>query len=218
MTKVIDFVLWGSAGHAKVLAEIIALKGARVIALFDNNEVEPALPGVPLFKGVDGFHGWVKAQGENISRIAAMIAIGGARGSDRQSIQKMFRQYGFKLPVLCHPAAVVSQTARLGDGTQILALANVAAEVHLGEVCIVNHHASIDHECKIGNGVHIGPGATLCGCVTVGDNAFIGAGATVLPRLSIGAGSIIGAGAVVTRNVPPDTIVVGNPAKPINSN
>ena len=44
-------------------------------------------------------------------------------------------------------------------------------------------------------------------------NASIGANATILPGLMIGERAMVGAGAVVTRNVPPDTIVTGNPAR-----
>jgi acetyltransferase-like isoleucine patch superfamily enzyme len=86
----------------------------------------------------------------------------------------------------------------------------------LGEACIVNSNASVDHECQIGNGVHIAPGATLCGRVTVGDTSFIGAGSVILPRVKIGKNSIVGAGSIVTKNVPPGLTVAGNPAKFIN--
>lgn len=209
------FVLWGSAGHAKVLSEIIRGKGGRILALFDNQDVPSALPHVPVFQGKAGFFSWLDSQ-DNLGSIAGLVAIGGSRGYDRLVIQTMFRERGLHIPVLIHPAAIVSASAELGAGSQILAMANVSAESRLGNACIINHRASVDHECVLGDGVHIAPGATLCGCITVGDNAFIGAGAVVLPRLSIGANAVIGAGAVVTRDVPESTVVVGNPARIIS--
>lgn len=51
------------------------------------------------------------------------------------------------------------------------------------------------------------------GGARVGKGARIGAGCTILPGVSIGAGSLIGAGSVVTRDVPPGSVVAGNPAK-----
>jgi maltose O-acetyltransferase len=53
--------------------------------------------------------------------------------------------------------------------------------------------------------------------ITVGDDVWIGAGAIVLPGISIGPRSVVGAGAVVTRDVPADTLVAGNPARPLRT-
>lgn len=53
--------------------------------------------------------------------------------------------------------------------------------------------------------------------ITVGDNAWIGGGAILLPGVTVGENSIVGAGAVVTKDVPPNTVVVGNPARVVRS-
>lgn len=51
----------------------------------------------------------------------------------------------------------------------------------------------------------------------IGKNAKIGANATILPGVKIGENALVGAGSVVTKDVPPDAVVVGNPAKVIKS-
>jgi len=51
--------------------------------------------------------------------------------------------------------------------------------------------------------------------ITIGDNCWIGAGVTICPGVTIGSGCVIGAGSVVTRDIPDNTIAVGNPCKPL---
>ena len=154
------YVLWGAAGHAKVLAEAINLVGGRVIALFDNQERDSPLVNISVFKGPGGFEHWLAEQGD-VSGISGLAAIGGGRGRDRMQIHEMFRDCGLRVPEVVHPRAHISLTASVGSGTQIFALANLGAGVSLGSSCIVNHGASIDHECVIGDATHVAPGATL---------------------------------------------------------
>lgn len=59
------------------------------------------------------------------------------------------------------------------------------------------------------------PNIDVFGKITIKSNVFIGLNAIVLPGVEIGQNSVIGAGAVVTKNVPPETIVAGIPAKEI---
>lgn len=206
------YVIWGCSGHAKVLASLIKEQGGLVIAFFDNKEVPSVLPEVPVYRGEAGFAQWLK-EAQNPKSVNGLVAIGGHGGSDRIKIQNVFRNAGLKLDSIVHPHASVCSTAILGEGVQVLAQAVVAAESRLGEACIVNHKASVDHECILGNGVHVAPGATICGCVTLLDNVLVGAGAVILPRLTVGANSIVGAGAVVTTDVPPNSVVLGVPAR-----
>lgn len=206
-----QFACWGAAGHAKVLAELIANNGGCVTALFDSAEKPSFLPGVEVHVGVEGFHHWLQHRSP-FDAVCGVVAIGRC-GPDRMTILRLFQSNGVKTPAVIHPSACLSPNSRIGQGSQVLALALVAAEVVIGEACIVNHRASIDHECTLEEGVHVAPGATLCGRVHVGKNVFVGAGAVVLPRLRIGDHATIGAGAIVTRDVPAGATVVGNPAR-----
>lgn len=207
------YLLWGSSGHAKVLADLLGARGDQVAMFVDADPAaRPAADGVPIIHGSESFHAWVETLPDRENwRVA--VAIGGGRGIERVALLRMVAQAGIRAGTLIHPAATVSPKARLDEGCQVLAGAIFAAAASAGEGTIVNHGAQVDHECVIGAGVHLAPRATLCGCVEVGDFAFIGASATVLPRLKIGRGAVIGAGAVVTKDVPAWSTVAGNPAR-----
>ncbi len=217
MNRLRCYVLWGSSGHAKVLASTIALLDGCVIALFDNDpNVSSSLKNVPLYIGADGFKEWSKRQ-NNLNDIIGLAAIGGARGRDRLAIQNLFETYGLLIQSVIHPTASICNTVSIGKGNQILAYSIIAADTKTGDNCIINHKALVDHECILGNGVHLAPASTLCGCVTVGDNVMIGANAVVLPRITIGNNTIVGAGSVVTHDLKDGVVAFGNPARIIRT-
>jgi serine acetyltransferase len=71
----------------------------------------------------------------------------------------------------------------------------------------------VEHECELGEAVHVAPGACLAGRVRVGAYAFIGIGAQVIQCLAVGEGATVGAGAVVIADVPDGATAVGVPAR-----
>jgi acetyltransferase-like isoleucine patch superfamily enzyme len=89
----------------------------------------------------------------------------------------------------------------------------INAGAQIGKNCIVNTAAIVEHECRVGDHVHLSPGVLLGGGVTVHSFAHVGIGAIALPGTEIGEGAIIGAGAVVVDSVPSGATVVGIPAR-----
>mgnify|MGYP006235091427 FL=1 len=73
------------------------------------------------------------------------------------------------------------------------------------------------HNCLIEDYVTIAPSVSLMGNVKIGKHAYIGAGAVIKQGVQIGPRSTVGMGSVVVKDVPEDTIVYGNPAKPKNT-
>lgn len=115
------------------------------------------------------------------------------------------------------PARVLAQFTRFLTGVEIHPGATI------GRRFFIDHGMGIviGETAEIGDGVMLYHGVTLGGQVltqtkrhpTIGDNVTIGAGAKVLGPITIGCGSAIGANAVVTKDVPPNHIAVGIPAK-----
>ncbi len=205
-------IVWGVTGQAKVVNQLLISSGCNTLCLCDRDpRVQSPLNGVPIWHTEDAFLGWLGSRStENLGFVAA---IGGFHGDVRLTVHEYFATKGIDPIPLVHPSSWVDPTAFMGPGHQILAMAAIGVSSRLGRQCIVNTNATIDHDCHVGDGVHIMPGATIAGEVAVGDLAVVGSNATVLPHLTIGTAAIVGAGAVVTRDVLPGTTVVGVPAR-----
>ena len=205
-------IVWGASGQSLVLEEILR-KDFEIVVLFDNKIMTTPFDNIPLLMGYDGFEKWKEIYLNEIKQIHFIVAIGGNKGNDRIQIHEFLKSNGL-IPVnAIHPSAFIAYNAEISEGTQILANSSICVKVKLGKSVIINTAASVDHEGVIDQGVHIGPGAKLAGCVKVNTNTFIGTGCIVLPRIEIGKNCIIGAGSVVTRNIPDNVIAYGNPCK-----
>lgn len=203
---------WGATGQAKVLHEFIGDFEYRLTWLFDNNlEILKKVKNIPVLGGWKFFIKWVKQV--DPKNIGFLIAIGGDRGKVRLELQNKIREFGFHPLTVWHKSSYISKSVIIGEGSQILARATVCIDVTIGRACIVNTSAQIDHECELDDGVHVMPGAILTGCIKVGKFATIGSGAIIFPRINIGEGAIIGAGTVITKDVPPYSVIVGNPGR-----
>jgi UDP-2-acetamido-3-amino-2,3-dideoxy-glucuronate N-acetyltransferase len=121
---------------------------------------------------------------------------------------------------------VIIEGAIIGDDCNICAHVLIEGDVTIGNRVTIKSGVQLWNGMKVGNDVFIGPNATFtndkypisknkefdCLQTIIQDHAIIGAGAVILPGITIGERAIVGAGSVVTRDVPPGTTVIGNPA------
>jgi sugar O-acyltransferase (sialic acid O-acetyltransferase NeuD family) len=114
---------------------------------------------------------------------------------------------------LLHPTSSIDTTVSIKPGSTVNRLVAIGALVSIGSHVHVNRHASIGHHTSITDLVTVGPGVTIASKVTLDPGAFVGAGAVILPGIHVGKNAVVGAGAVVTKDVDPNTVVVGNPAR-----
>lgn len=127
----------------------------------------------------------------------------------------------------------------IGDETKLGTFVEIQKNARVGRRCKISSHTFVCEGVTIEDNVFVGHGVVFINDIypratapdgelqtekdwrveptLVKRGASIGSGATILAKLTIGENAIVGAGSVVTRDVPPDTIVAGNPARVLRS-
>ena len=206
-------IIWGAGGHGKVVLDIARATGLFCeIAFVDDSDsaLGERLGDCDILPSLEGFEA-LKARGHS----CFVVAIGENRVRERCFQEG--RDRGFDPAALIHPGAVVSTSARIGEGTVVMPRVVVNADAVIGCNCILNTGAIVEHDCNIGNHTHLAPGVVLGGGVTVEPYSLLGIGTIALPGTKIGAGAVVGAGAVILDSVPPGATSVGVPAKVLSS-
>ncbi|EJV69993.1 acetyltransferase [Bacillus mycoides] len=201
----------GDGGHSKVVKDIILSNTQyEIVGYLDDKYIE-----IILVNGI--YFGPISAIGEMINKfqkVKVVIAVG--NNKMRSLIFRRLNLYDCSFATLIHKTAVVSPTARLGNGTVVMPYAVINADTIVGEHVIINTGVVIEHDNQIGRFAHVSPHSTLAGSVSIEEGVHVGVAAALIPGVHVGEWATIGAGAVVINDIPPKYTVVGIPARVIN--
>ncbi len=198
----------GAGGHGRVILDAVRSAGGRVLGFLDDS---PLMRGREV-SGARVLGGLELAQSLARDEGAAFI-VGIGDNIVRGRVIRRLLEWGLPLTSAIHARAVVAPDVVVGLGVVVMPGAVVNTGSSLGMGAVVNTSASLDHDNELMEGAHAMPGATLAGAVIVGRYATVGSGAVVLPGVRIGDNAHVGAGAVARKDVMPDTVVVGVPAR-----
>ena len=204
-----EIVVIGGGGHAKVLISLLKKLGWEVLGYTDGQDRGFVL-GIP-YLGDDRVLAGVLSTHQHCS---AVIGLGKVDASAaRAQLQRDIRALGYDYPVVVSSRAVVNEGVVLGVGTVVLDGAVVNSGTVAGGLCILNTNSTVEHDCRLGDNVHVAPGATVSGGVTIGDDCMIGAGSTIIQGVTVCPSCLIGAGSTVIKDLDIAGVYVGNPAR-----
>ncbi len=192
-------ILVGGGGHARVLADSLILQENKILGFVDPKQKEMRVAGrwIP-YLGTDKI-----LLDKKLPQKAFLVNGVGSVGNPkiRKQIFERFKAAGYSFSAVIHPSAILARDVQRGEGVQVMAGAVVQAGTHLGNNCIINTRASVDHDCRIGDHVHIAPGAILCGGVKISEGSHVGCGAVIIQGVTVGRHLLIPANTLVKRPV-----------------
>lgn len=176
----------GAGGHSKVIIELAHELGHEIKGIYesDASKIDQEILGYTI-----------KDQAELKDINLRVLAIG------NNKVRKKLDSTNHKYAVLIHPKAMVSKSAKLGEGSVVFNGATIQSSTVIGKHVIVNTGSKIDHDCKVFDYCHIAPGVTICGDVTIKESNFIGAASTIVPQITIEEENMIAAGSTVNKDI-----------------
>lgn len=199
--KATNTFILGGGGHAKMCIEILEANNTmNVVGILDSIlPIGSEVLGIPVV-GDDSDGNLLE-----LRRLGVTHSVNGVgmvkKHKKRCKVNQRLLDFGFLIPTIIHPTAIVEKSCSLSWGCQIMAGAILGSDSKIGDCCIINSGAIVSHDCVIEAEVHIAPGAILGGAVTVGQRTLIGMGVTVLLGLKIGSDIVIPNGTAVNQNL-----------------
>ncbi len=210
-----NLVVIGSAGHAKVIIDIVEKSNKyQILGLIGlSHEIGQTL----LSYEVLGTEEIIPSIMQAHPNCLFIIALGDnwKRSMVFHKVKAIYPDAEFATAI--HPSAEIAQSASIGKGVVVMAGAIINSSTVIGDFSIVNTKSSVDHDNIFEEFTSIGPGATTGGNVTVQAFSAICMGAVIKHGLTIATQSVIGAGALLLNNCPSYTISYGSPAKVIRN-
>src|SRR2546430_4090754 len=150
-------VIWGAAGHAKVVADILRQTGFDVVGFLDDTNPDrrrESFCGATVLGDANqlqkiyesGVRKAIVAFGDNMRRLA---------------VGELLEERGFELITAIHPSAVIAPDSVVGSGSVVVAGVVVSPAAVIGRGAILNTAATVGHDCTIVDGAHIGPGVHI---------------------------------------------------------
>lgn len=198
--------IYGCGGMGREVADLAyRLNKWEKIIFVDDSITNRVIDEVPVFTLEETLNQFDKSELEFI--------VTAGEPTSRKFLYDKLEKYNLQYISVLEPAFKVSRFSSIMDGTIVHIGATVTVNVHIGKGCLINKHSVIGHDVTVGDYTVISPNVSIGGDVSIGKKCYLGSGAIIRNGIKIGENSIIGMGSVVLKDVEPNSVIVGNPAK-----
>ena len=211
-----ELLLIGASGFARETSEAVLAVNSirstwRLRGFVDDNDRWHGrlIGGIPVIGPIEAVEDHPDAE----------IVICTGRPDNYVSRRRIARRLGFsddRYATVVHPASTVGKSCRVGPGTVLLAHVDVTAGVVVGSHVAVMPQVVLTHDVTIEDWVTLASGVRIGGGCHVAEEAYVGSGACLREGLRIGERAMVGMGSVLTRDVPPERLWFGNPARDVS--
>ena len=209
----LNIIVVGSSGHAKVVVDIIERENKfNIVGFCDSfRSVGEETAGYAVLGGEADLPDLISKH----SIMGAIVAIGD--NSIRLKVASAIRGIcpDLRFVSAIHPSSSIGKDVVIGEGTVIMAGAVVNSNSSVGKFCILNTLSSLDHDSVLGDFASLAPGVRTGGSCRIGRLSAIGIGAVLAHNICVGEEAVIGAGSTVMKDVDSFIVAYGTPAKVI---
>ncbi|MCB0422836.1 MAG: acetyltransferase [Bdellovibrionales bacterium] len=195
-------LIFGCGGHAKVVWDILNIRGYKNFIFVDK---DPTTESQFLGHSRLGLNDALQISKRGI------VAIGDnyTRKIIVTNTIKICPDFIFISAI--HPTATIGLHTTIESGTVVMANTAINCFCKIGSHTIINTGSTVDHECNIDDFSSLAPGCTLGGSVHIEQLSAVGLGANIIHNVTVGENSVVGAGSTVINDINSNQLAFGTP-------
>jgi acetyltransferase EpsM len=196
--------VFGSGAQGRVVKDILDYNGVHDVYFIDENS---SMVGQRI-------NGSEVVSFEMATSMTKHLKISLAVGNPytRRKIIDTYNDYEIDWINVIHKNAFIANSANLGIGNTICANSIINSNAEVGNFCLINNGAIIEHDTVLKDYCSISPKAVVGGRCVINENVFIASNATIMARTNIGKDAIVGMGSIVTKDIYDNQLAFGAPA------